>query len=149
MVKLMSYKAIFALVAIYNQEIKQINIKTMFLYRDINKDIQINLLTGYGVSGTAKLKKALYSLKQSLYVQYNTLTMFLTSLDFKPLNADSSVFCYNSIIITIYINDLLIISASKSAINQIKAALSKRFKMIDLSTCYFYLKMEVICDCLR
>jgi hypothetical protein len=39
------------------------NVKIVFLYRDIDKDIWIELPTGYGVSGTAKLRKALYGLK--------------------------------------------------------------------------------------
>jgi hypothetical protein len=49
-------------------------------------------------------------------------------------------------IITIYVNNLLITGASKSAINQIKASLSKRFKIIDLGACYFYLSIEVTRD---
>jgi hypothetical protein len=79
-------------------------------------------------------------------VWYNTLPTFLASLDFKPLNADSSVFCRDGTIIAIYVNDLLIAGASKSAINQIKASLSKRFKMTDLGACHFYLSMEVTRD---
>jgi hypothetical protein len=62
-VKPMSYKAIFALAAAYNWEIEQMDVKTVFLYRDIDEDIWIELPTGYGVSGIAKLRKALYSLK--------------------------------------------------------------------------------------
>jgi hypothetical protein len=59
----MSYKAIFALTAAYNWEIEQIDVKIAFLYGDIDEDIWIKLPTGYGVSGTAKLRKALYGLK--------------------------------------------------------------------------------------
>jgi hypothetical protein len=39
------------------------DIKTAFLYRDIDEDIWIELPIGYGVSGIAKLRKALYGLK--------------------------------------------------------------------------------------
>ena len=61
----MSYKAIFALAAVYDWEIEQMDVKTAFLYGDIDEDIWIELPTGCGVSGTAKLRKALYGLKQS------------------------------------------------------------------------------------
>jgi hypothetical protein len=145
-VKPMSYKAIFALAAAYDWEIEQMDVKTAFLYGDIDEDIWIDLPSGYGVSGTAKLKKALYGLKQSPRVWYNTLATFLASLDFKPLDADSSVFCRDGTIIAIYVDDLLIAGASKSAIDQIKASLSKRFKMTDLGACHFYLGMEVTRD---
>jgi hypothetical protein len=50
------------------------------------------------------------------------------------------------VIITIYINDLLIASASKPDINKIKDSLKQRFKMSNLGACYFYLRMEVIRD---
>ena len=40
-VKPISYKALFALAAAYDLEIKQIDIKTAFLYGDINKKIYV------------------------------------------------------------------------------------------------------------
>jgi hypothetical protein len=40
-VKLISYKIIFAIAAALNLEIKQIDIKTAFLYRTINKEIYV------------------------------------------------------------------------------------------------------------
>jgi hypothetical protein len=43
-------------------------------------------------------------------------------------------------------DDLLLARASKADINRIKAALSKRFKILDLGACYFYLGIEVIRD---
>jgi Reverse transcriptase (RNA-dependent DNA polymerase) len=41
------------------------DIKTVFLYSDIKEDIWINLPIGYNITKTAKLKKALYRLKQA------------------------------------------------------------------------------------
>jgi hypothetical protein len=39
------------------------DIKIVFLYGEIKEDIWIELPTGYSVTRTAKLKKALYGLK--------------------------------------------------------------------------------------
>ena len=39
------------------------DVKIVFLYGDIDKDIWIELPIGYRVSGIAKLRKTLYSLK--------------------------------------------------------------------------------------
>jgi hypothetical protein len=39
------------------------DVKTVFLYGDIDEDIWIELPMGYGVSGIVKLRKALYGLK--------------------------------------------------------------------------------------
>jgi hypothetical protein len=59
----MSYKAIFALATAYDWEIEQMDVKTAFLYGEINIDIYMELPTGCGVLGTCKLNKALYGLK--------------------------------------------------------------------------------------
>jgi hypothetical protein len=56
------------------------------------------------------------------------------------------VFYWDGTIIAIYVDDLLLARASKADIDRIKAALSERFKMLDLRACYFYLGMEVIRD---
>jgi hypothetical protein len=51
-----------------------------------------------------------------------------------------------SIIIIIYIDDLLITSDSKTNIITLKNALSNFFKILDLGACYFYLSIEIIRD---
>jgi hypothetical protein len=71
---------------------------------------------------------------------------FLLLLGFQPLNTDSSVFYCDSVIIAIYINNLLLTGASKLDINKIKNSLKKRFKILDLGAYYFYLRIEVIHD---
>jgi hypothetical protein len=145
-VKPMSYKAIFALAAAYDWEIEQMDVKTAFLYGEIDTDIWVELPTGCGVTGTAKLNKALYGLKQSPRVWYNTLATFLSEQGFEPLDADSSVFSRAGTIIAIYVDDLLITGELKSDINKVKQSLSDRFHMSDLGACHFYLGMEVIRD---
>ena len=63
----MSYKAIFAMAAALDYEIEQMNVKTAFLYGNIEEDIYIEQPTGFSTDDTliCKLKKALYGLKQS------------------------------------------------------------------------------------
>jgi hypothetical protein len=58
------------------------DVKTIFFYRDIKKNVWIELPTGCGITSTTKLNKALYSLKQSPRVWYNTLVNFLVTLGF-------------------------------------------------------------------
>ena len=68
-------------------------------------------------------------------------------LGFQSLDADAFVFTKESIIIIIYINDLLIINDSKTNISALKNTLSDYFKILDLGACYFYLSIEIIRDC--
>jgi hypothetical protein len=58
------------------------DVKTAFLYRDIKKNIWIELPTGCSITSTTKLNKVLYGLKQSPRVWYNTLANFLAILGF-------------------------------------------------------------------
>ncbi|RYC77798.1 hypothetical protein BFJ63_vAg19328, partial [Fusarium oxysporum f. sp. narcissi] len=88
-------------------------------------------------------RKALYGLKQSPRIWYQTLSDFLETLGFKPLNADVGVFIRGTTYIAVYVDDLLIAGPDKEEIRQIKAALSKKFEMTDLGPCQYYLGMSV------
>jgi hypothetical protein len=92
------------------------------------------------------LNKTLYNLKQASRVWYNTLANFLVTLGFQPVDTNASVFTKESIIIAIYIDDLLIASDSKTNINTLKNTLSDYFKISDLGACYFYLNIKIIRD---
>ena len=69
-VKPMSYKALFAIAAMLDLEIEQMDVKTAFLYSTVKEEIYVQQLKGLGdnTRRVCCLKKALYSLKQSLRV---------------------------------------------------------------------------------
>ena len=150
-VKPMSYKLLFAIAAAKDLEIKQIDVKTAFLYGDIDVEVYVEQPEGFGEIGKSdkvcKLNKALYSLKQSPRVWYFTLTNYLKTLGFEPLTADNCIFYDGkSSYIAVFVDDLLIIGLSKPDIDIIKRKLSERFHMTDLSPCRYYLGIEVIRD---
>jgi hypothetical protein len=93
-VKPMSYKALFAIAAAMDYEIEQMDVKTAFLYGDIDEEVYVEQPTGYdnGKDDVCILDKGLYGLKQSPRIWYSTLTQFLRSIGFEPLTADFSVF---------------------------------------------------------
>jgi len=43
----MAFRALFAITTYYNLEIKQMDIKTAFLYRPINQELYVVILKGY------------------------------------------------------------------------------------------------------
>ena len=65
-----------------------------------------------------KLNKALYSLKQLSRVWYNTFTNYMREVGLVPIDANYSVFIdpNTDIIITLYINNILIIGSSRANI---------------------------------
>jgi reverse transcriptase-like protein len=144
-VKPMSYKALFAIAAAYDLEIEQMDVTTAFLYGDIDTEVYVEQPHGYedGTGRACLLKKALYSLKQSPRIWYQTLSSFLRGLGFEPLAVDMGVFHKGNYFIAVYVDDLLIIGPDKKEIQIIKDALSNRFKMVDIGPCKYYLGMEI------
>lgn len=144
-VKPMSYKALFAIAAAMDYEIEQMDVKTAFLYGNVNDEVYVEQPTGYeeDADSVCLLDKALYGLKQSPRIWYETLTEFLKSLGFEALNADLSVFTRHGMIIAIYVDDLLIVGPSKDDITEVKRSLSGRFQMSDLGPCTHYLGISV------
>jgi len=67
-IKLISYKLLFGIAVVNDLKIKQIDVKTAFLYGDIDTKIYMEQPKGIGAVGELykvyKLNKALYGLKQ-------------------------------------------------------------------------------------
>lgn len=65
----MSYKALFAIAAALDYEIEQMDVKTAFLYGNVEEEVYVEQPTGYeegdGTEDVCVLDKALYGLKQS------------------------------------------------------------------------------------
>jgi hypothetical protein len=145
-VKPMSYKALFAIATALDLEIHQMDVKTAFLYENIDTEIFVDLPEGTecGSDQICYLNKALYGLKQSLRIWYNTLLEFLKTQGFEPLTSDLGIFSKSHTYIAIYVDNLLIAGPNIGAITELKNALSKRFKMSDLEESRYYLGMEII-----
>lgn len=90
-----------------------------------------------------KLKKALYGLKQSPQLWYEVMHGFLTGLGYTRLHADNSVFRKESLIVTIYVDDLLMCGPHKDEIKDLKGKLSGQFEMTDCGPCKHYLGMQI------
>jgi len=68
-VKYLSIRILLALVAHYELELDQLDMKTAFLHDDLEEEIYMSLLMGFKTAGKenmiCKLKKLMYRLKQS------------------------------------------------------------------------------------
>ena len=146
-VKPMSYKAILAIAAAMDWDIEQMDVKTAFLYGQVEEEIFVEQPKGYNKGNEDKvcrLNKALYGLKQSPRVWYNTFASFIKTLGFDTLDADSSVFISPSgTMVALYVDDLLITGPNKQDIYGVKKALNSHFHMTDLGPCCYWLGMSI------
>ena len=144
-VKLMSYKALFAIAAVLDLDLEQMDVKTAFLYGNIDEEVYVEQPPEFddGTARVCKLNKALYGLKQAPRIWYQTFATFLEGLGFHPLTSDVGIFAKGHTYIAVYVDDLLIAGPSKEEIQELKNALSNRFQMTDLGPCSYYLGMAV------
>ena len=95
-----------------------------------------------------KLKRGLYTLKQSPRIWFERLRNYLRIINFKQSCADASVFMndgkYGKIIIVLYVDELIITSDNDELIQKIKHNMSNEFEMKDLGKLKYFLGIEVI-----
>ena len=95
-----------------------------------------------------KLKKSLYRLKQSPKLWYKHFDSFIRGKRYTCSHYDPSVY-YNKlpggeyIDLLLYVDDMLIASKNKSAIDKLKKDLSSEFEMKDVGEAKKVLGMEI------
>ncbi|HEY0433295.1 MAG TPA: reverse transcriptase domain-containing protein [Chitinophagaceae bacterium] len=144
-----SIRTLIALAANQNLKIHQMDVKTAYLNGDIDETIIMTQPEGFAKGNkVCKLKKALYGLKQAGRAWYRTIDAFFKNIGLEKTNADNCVYrCINqgeTLIVALYVDDLLIISDSMTSINKLKAELSNKFEMKDLGEVHSILGINVM-----
>ena len=143
-IKSMNYKIIFAIIAVNDWNLKQMNVIIVFFYKDVEKKIYVKLSIKYKQNiKICRLRKAFYNLKQFSRMWYNIFALFFKKHEFVSFNADFSVFFNEKLIIVIYVDDIFLIESNSKYIVVVKRAFNKRFKMINLNSFRFYLNMSI------
>ena len=140
-VKSMAFRALFAIAAFFDLDIKQMYVKTAFLHGIIDQLLYVEVPKGYEQQWKDQvclLNKALYGLKQSPRLWYERLGEFLfTQLGLHRIHADHSIFVTSEgvrgPIITTFVDDLNIFAPGKSGIMlRIRSELAAAFDMVDI-----------------
>jgi len=148
-------RALLALVAKHDMELHQIDIKTAFLYGDLDKDVWMQQPKGYqgGPPGAqCHLRKSIYGLKQAPRIWYKKLKVELANLGFEPLKADPCMFvayCSDGIVLlTVYVDDILCATPKGDLASQVlvKSQLGEEFEMRDLGESKHFLGMKLTRD---
>ena len=117
------------------------NINNTYLADDLNKNIYMKILKEYSLSkdyynrsSVLRLLKSLYSLKQLKHIWNKKFKAIFIFISFESISADNCVFINYDIdvIISLYINNLLLFTRKLSAIDNIKQLLKRHFKIKNL-----------------
>jgi hypothetical protein len=149
--KLTSIRVLMSLVASFDLEIEQMDVKTMFLHEELEEEIYMKQLEGFVVNGkkylVCKLKKSLYGLKQSPRMQYQKFDTCILIFGFVRSKVDHCIYskeesgCF--IYVVLYVDDMLLIGNNMNAIKEVKKKLSSKFDMKDIDAMNFILGMEI------
>jgi hypothetical protein len=129
-------------------------VQTAFLNGDLKEEIYMEQPSGFAdkdrPNHVCKLLGTLYGLKQSLREWNKKLDEFLKTLDFNQCLSDYAIYIHQtkdvSIIIAVYVDDLVIFGTNKIAVSQLKQKLTKRFKIRDLGNLNYILGVKVSRD---
>jgi len=147
---------VLAIAAEMDWEVRQLDVKTAFLYADIEEEVFVAEPPGFETNDNEKgllvmkLGKSLYGLAQSPGNWFHTIDPVLISIGFVPLKSDTCIYIYNHdgviIILTLYVDDLLVIGGDIQLIEKIRSKLMEKFKMTDMGDVSLVLGMQITRD---
>ena len=131
-----SIRVLLAIAAEQDLEMYKFDVKTAFLYGDLDEDIYLEQPPGFETEGEklyCKLHKSLYGLKQSPRCWNRRFIIFLKKFKFVCIDADKCIFVgfiFGFIIyLALYVDDGLLICKSKLAIEKVLSELKKEFEI--------------------
>jgi hypothetical protein len=145
-----SFRIIMTLLAHYDLELHQMDVKTALLNRDLEKTVYIQP-KGFVVEGKEKmgcrLNKSIYGLKQASRQWYLKFDKMIKEFGFKENVEDNCVYAKfkngKYIFLILYVDDILLASSDVSLLREMKTFLSSHFEMKDLGEANFVLGIEI------
>ena len=153
-VKFTTVRLMLALCAFFNREMKQMDVKTVFLHGDLDKPIYMKQPEGFVdpklPDHVCLLKKALYGLKQSPRQWNIRFNNCMHDLGFVRSTFDACLYVKNlrkdPMFLLLYVDDMLIMGPSLSAIKLVQSALCDNFDMKDLGDVKKILGINIFSD---
>jgi hypothetical protein len=150
--KMTTVRILLSLACKYRWHVCQLDVKTAFLYGDLTEEIYLLPPQGYNVQPdqVLRLKKSLYGLKQSPRCWYLKLHSWLLNFGFSRCAAEHSVYVLTNgsdqVILTVYVDDILLFSSSEILVNRVKKEMKNRFEMTDMGQPQYFLGIEICYD---
>jgi len=129
------------------------DVQTAFLYSDLEEEYFIEQPPGFieGINLICRLRRSIYGLKQAPRVWNQVINSFFVTISFQRSLYDPALYIFHihepnqpPLLITIYVNDMIIISKNITEINRIKDELRQKFDMTNLGEIKTLLGIEII-----
>ena len=153
-VRFMSIHLILAIVARMDLELYQMNVKIDFLNGELDEDIYMNQPLSFELKGherkVCKLKRSIYGRKQALRQWNLKFHQAMLKDGFTMMEEDYCVYikCSNIgfIIMSLYVDDILVTGNDKKLIDVIKKWLSLNFEIKDMAEASYVFGVKILRD---
>jgi hypothetical protein len=146
-----SLRIILALVAHFDLELQQMDVKTAFLNGDLEEEVYMKQPEGFpssdGEQLVCKLKKSMYGLKQASRQWYLKFHNVISSFGFVENIMDQCMYqkvsgskiCF----LVLYVDDILLATNDKGLLHEVKQFLSKNFNMKDMGEASYVIGIKI------
>ena len=146
-----SLRVILALVAHFDLELHQMDVKTAFLNGDLEEVVYMKQPEGFssndGEHLVCKLKKSIYGLKQASRQWYLKFHGIISSFGFVENPMDQCIYqkvsgskiCF----LILYVDDILLATNDKGFLHEVKQFLSKNFDMKDMGEASYVIGIKI------
>jgi hypothetical protein len=146
-----SFRIIMTLVAHYDLELHQMDVKMTFLNGDLEENVYMAQLKGFVVEEKermgCRLKKSIYRLKQASRQWYLKFDRTIKNFVFKENIEDNCVYVKfknrKYIFLILYVDDILLVNSDVSLLLETKKFSFSKFDMKDLGKASFVLGIEI------
>jgi len=146
-----SFRVIMALVAHFNFELHQMDVKTAFLNGSLEEEVYMKQPEGFysseGENLVCKLNKSIYGLKQASRQWYLKFHEVITSFGFEENIMDQCIYqkvsgshiCF----LVLYVDDILLATNDKGMLYDVKQFLSRNFDMKDMGEASYVIGIKI------
>jgi hypothetical protein len=147
-----SVRLIVALAALQQWHMSSVDVKTAFLYGELDEELFMEQPEGFVRKGherkVFRLKRALYGLKQAALQWWRALDKSMEGMGFKRLKSDSGVFVLMrsgrpEVIVVVYVDDAIFLGRQKHLVNNYKERFMRTWECRDLGPTEEFLKMRI------
>uniref|UniRef100_A0A2N9EWS2 Protein kinase domain-containing protein n=1 Tax=Fagus sylvatica TaxID=28930 RepID=A0A2N9EWS2_FAGSY len=147
--RLSSVRTLLAVAASRQWKLFQMDVKNAFLNGDLSEEVYMQPPPGlsHPPDKVCRLRRALYGLKQAPRAWFAKFSSTISRLGFSISSYDSALFLRRTgkgtILLLLYVDDMIITGDDLSGIQELKAFLSQNFEMKDLGHLSYFLGLEI------
>src|SRR6201996_3091849 len=148
-VRFETVRMMIALAALKNWHITGLDVKTAFLYGELDEELYMEQPEGFKLNGqehkVMRLKRAIYGLKQAALAWWKALDKSMAALGLTRLLSDSGLFVNRdkTIVAIVYVDDVLFLGADKPKLLRVKEQFMKAWECRDLGDAQEFLRMRI------